>query len=145
MSSHEKNKFLYILIFMFASFLSVADIPFSLAKDIVGGTVSEINIQETGNIISQDCSANASKPLVDENEMENNENLKSRFAKNDSCVIVVLLQLSSFENDQEANLKKASRYCREVVRQETNIALMSEMWNFGYSRFNTTIEVERET
>jgi N-carbamoylputrescine amidase len=66
------------------------------------------------------------------------------FAKEDARVVVALLQLSSFGNDQEANRDKAERACRKAARQGADIALMGEMWNIGYTRFDAGIEGERE-
>ena len=95
------------------------------------------------DIIAQDANSNNSKPQVYENSLNKEDNPNLRFAKDDPHVIVALLQLSSFGNDQEANLKKASRYCREAARQGADIALMGEMWNIGYTRFDASIEGER--
>ncbi len=67
-----------------------------------------------------------------------------RFAKDDPRIVVALLQLSSHGYDQEANLKKAERYCREAARQGADIALMGEMWNIGYTRYDADVPGARE-
>ncbi len=71
-------------------------------------------------------------------------NTKPSFAKDDPRVVVALLQLSSFGNDQEANREKAERSCREAAKQGADIALMGEMWNIGYTRFDASVDGERE-
>ncbi len=67
-----------------------------------------------------------------------------RFSKDDPRVIVALLQMTSFGNDQEANKIKAEQFCREAARQGSDIALMGEMWNIGYTRFDPEKEGDRE-
>ena len=113
-------------------------------KGLYSGVLSDLDGDGDIDIIAQDTYSSNSKPWVYENRLNNEENLNPRFSKDDPRVIVALLQLSSFGNDQEANLKKASRYCREAARQGADIALMGEMWNIGYTRFDASIEGERE-
>ncbi len=128
------------------STLIAAEISSSPLKDIAAENVSGISSMDAGaiDIIAQDTNSNNSKPQVYENSLNKEDNPNLRFAKDDPHVIVALLQLSSFGNDQEANLKKASRYCREAAREGADIALMGEMWNIGYTRFDASIEGERE-
>jgi predicted amidohydrolase len=113
-------------------------------KGLYSGVLDDLDGDGDIDIIAQDTYASTSKPWVYENRLNNEVNLNPRFSKDDPRVIVALLQLSSFGNDQEANLKKASRYCREAARQGADIALMGEMWNIGYTRFDASIEGERE-
>jgi len=51
-------------------------------------------------------------------------------------VTVALLQMTSFGTDQQRNLEKADRFCRQAAEQGADIALMGEMWNIGYTRFD---------
>ncbi len=76
--------------------------------------------------------------------LANDGNDSPLFAKDDPRIVTALLQLSSFGNDQEANRDKAEHYCREASKQGADIALMSEMWNIGYTRFDASVEGERE-
>ncbi|MBD3266923.1 carbon-nitrogen hydrolase family protein [bacterium] len=76
--------------------------------------------------------------------MAREQNTPPRFPNDDPRIVVALLQLSSFGYDQEANLKKADRYCREAARQGADIALMGEMWNIGYTRYDPQVEGDRE-
>lgn len=49
---------------------------------------------------------------------------------------VALLQMTPAGNDQAANRAKADAFCRAAARQGADIALMPEMWNIGYTRFD---------
>jgi len=51
---------------------------------------------------------------------------------------VALLQMHAEGADQSANLEKADAYCRQAARMEADIALLPEMFNIGYSRFQGT-------
>jgi predicted amidohydrolase len=57
---------------------------------------------------------------------------------------VALLQMDAIGTDQQANLEKAERFCRQAAEQGTDIALMPEMWNIGYARFNPDKEGARD-
>ncbi len=57
-------------------------------------------------------------------------------------LVVALLQMRSFGYDQDANLKKADKFCREAAANGADIALMAEMWNIGYTRFDPDDEGE---
>ncbi|GAB4516059.1 MAG: carbon-nitrogen hydrolase family protein [Anaerolineae bacterium] len=46
---------------------------------------------------------------------------------------VALLQMASTGLDQQANLKKATLFCREAAAQGADLALFPEMWNTGYT------------
>jgi predicted amidohydrolase len=50
--------------------------------------------------------------------------------------VVALLQMAANGNDQSANLKKADSFCRQAAEQGADIALMPELWNIGYTRFD---------
>jgi predicted amidohydrolase len=45
---------------------------------------------------------------------------------------VALLQLLAVGNDQEANLLKGDKACREAAGLGADLALFPEMWNVGY-------------
>jgi predicted amidohydrolase len=49
---------------------------------------------------------------------------------------VALLQMEPQGNNQERNMDKAERFCREAAALGADIALMPEMWNIGYTRFD---------
>lgn len=49
---------------------------------------------------------------------------------------VALLQMSSFEFDQEANKLKGGQFCRKAKEAGADIALFPEMWNIGYTEFD---------
>jgi predicted amidohydrolase len=46
---------------------------------------------------------------------------------------IALLQMAAVENDQQANLEKATDHCRRAASLGAHIALFPEMWNVGYS------------
>ena len=50
---------------------------------------------------------------------------------------VALLQLSSAGFDQEANLKTGEAACRHAASLGADLALFPEMWNIGYTPFDT--------
>lgn len=66
------------------------------------------------------------------------------FTKDDPRIVVALLQMSSFGYDQTANLRKADAWCREAAEAGADIALMPEMWNIGYTRFDPEDPAEPE-
>ncbi len=49
---------------------------------------------------------------------------------------VALLQMDPAGNDQQRNMNKAERFCRQAAARGADIALMPEMWNIGYTRFD---------
>ncbi len=51
-------------------------------------------------------------------------------------VKVALLQMQAFGSDQQKNMDKAERFCRRAAKMGADIALMAEMWNIGYTRFD---------
>ncbi len=67
-----------------------------------------------------------------------------QFSKDDPRIVVALLQMDSFGYDQKANLEKADRFCREAAREGADIALMAEMWNIGYTRFDPDVQGDKE-
>jgi len=48
---------------------------------------------------------------------------------------VALLQLTACGNDQQANLTKGEKFCREAQTMGADIALFPEMWNIGYTGY----------
>ncbi len=59
-------------------------------------------------------------------------------------VRVALLQMQSFGNDQKKNMDKAEKFCKKAAKMGADIALMPEMWNIGYTRFDADKTGERE-
>lgn len=57
---------------------------------------------------------------------------------------VALLQMDAADNDQAANLEKADRFCRQAAERGADVALMPEMWNIGYTRFDKDKPGDRE-
>lgn len=51
-------------------------------------------------------------------------------------LVVALLQMTPEDGDQQANLAKAERFCREAAAKGADISLMPEMWNVGYCGFD---------
>lgn len=54
-------------------------------------------------------------------------------------LIVALLQMEPHGNDQQANFDKAEEFCRRAADMGADIALMPEMWNIGYTRFDDSV------
>lgn len=52
-----------------------------------------------------------------------------------SLLKVALLQMVSCGNDQEANLRKGTEFCRQARAIGADVALFPEMWNVGYTFF----------
>lgn len=50
-------------------------------------------------------------------------------------VTIALLQMTSYGNDQDANLSKGETYCRRACDMGADIALFPEMWNIGYTPY----------
>jgi predicted amidohydrolase len=57
---------------------------------------------------------------------------------------VALLQMTAHGNDQARNMDKAERWCRRAAAEGADIALMAEMWNIGYTRFDADKPGARE-
>lgn len=49
---------------------------------------------------------------------------------------IALMQAMPIASDQEKNLAKADKFCREAAENDADILLMPEMWNIGYRGFN---------
>ncbi len=52
-----------------------------------------------------------------------------------ASVVVALLQMFPDTDNQSANMEKAVAFCRRAAAMGTDIALMPEMWNVGYTKF----------
>jgi N-carbamoylputrescine amidase len=50
-------------------------------------------------------------------------------------ITIALLQMTSFGNDQRANLSKGEAFCRRACDMGADIALFPEMWNIGYTPY----------
>jgi N-carbamoylputrescine amidase len=57
---------------------------------------------------------------------------------------VALLQMMPEGHNQEANCEKANSFCRRAAEMGADIALMPEMWNIGYTRFDPKVPGDRE-
>ncbi len=66
-------------------------------------------------------------------------------ANQEVVVVVALLQMDAKGNDQQANLDKGDRFCREAAAKGADVALMPEMWNIGYTRFAPDDEAARQS
>lgn len=58
--------------------------------------------------------------------------------KDRNTVTVALLQLNGQGNDQGANLQISLDACRQAAVMGADIALLPEMWNIGYTKFEGT-------
>lgn len=52
-----------------------------------------------------------------------------------SILNVALLQMTACGNDQAANLRKGTAFCRKARAMGADVALFPEMWNVGYQFF----------
>ena len=57
---------------------------------------------------------------------------------------VALLQMKPAGHNQEANREKADAFCRRAAEMGADVALMPEMWNIGYTRFDPKVPGDRE-
>ena len=64
--------------------------------------------------------------------------------RSDALLKVALLQMDPDGNNQKSNMDKAERFCRQAAALGADIALMPEMWNIGYTRFDPKKEGARE-
>lgn len=48
---------------------------------------------------------------------------------------IALLQMDAIGTNQIANIKKATRFCKQAAKEGADIAVMPEMWNIGYRGF----------
>ncbi|MEQ8667575.1 MAG: carbon-nitrogen hydrolase family protein [Pirellulales bacterium] len=71
------------------------------------------------------------------------QSAKNKASVKADSVIVALLQMDPKGNDQQANLEKADKFCRDAADKGADIALMPEMWNIGYTRFKPGDEADR--
>jgi predicted amidohydrolase len=62
-----------------------------------------------------------------------------------ATLVVALLQMTPEADNQDANLAKAERFCRDAAASGADVALMPEMWNIGYTRFDPRKPGARET
>jgi len=62
----------------------------------------------------------------------------------DKNLLVALLQMDPKANDQQVNLEKAKRFCVRAASHGADIALMPEMWNIGYTRFDPQAKGSKE-
>jgi len=56
--------------------------------------------------------------------------------KGEKILKVALLQMSSFQFDQESNKLKGGKFCRKAKESGADIALFPEIWNIGYTAFD---------
>ncbi|MCH8108958.1 MAG: carbon-nitrogen hydrolase family protein [Chloroflexi bacterium] len=55
-----------------------------------------------------------------------------------SIIKVALVQMTPCGDDQEANLSKGDAFCRQASDMGADIALFPEMWNIGYTFFDSS-------
>jgi len=60
-----------------------------------------------------------------------------------AVIKVALLQMTAFGNDQDANRDKGAEFCRRACEMGADIALFPEMWNIGYTFYNSSQEGAR--
>jgi predicted amidohydrolase len=54
-----------------------------------------------------------------------------------SAIKIALLQMTACGDDQEANLTKGEAFCRQASDLGADIALFPEMWNIGYTCYDS--------
>jgi predicted amidohydrolase len=54
-----------------------------------------------------------------------------------SLIEIALLQMTTCGTDQDANLTKGETFCRQASEMGANIALFPEMWNIGYTFYDS--------
>jgi len=55
-----------------------------------------------------------------------------------SIIKVALLQMTPCDDDQEANLSKGGAFCQQASDIGADIARFPEMWNIGYTFFDSS-------
>ncbi len=58
---------------------------------------------------------------------------------NTATLKVALLQMTACGNDQQANLEKGEKFCRQAAVSGADIALFPEMWNIGYTPYSEDV------
>jgi predicted amidohydrolase len=58
---------------------------------------------------------------------------------------IALLQMTACGSDQDANQSKGDAFCRQAREMGADIALFPEMWNIGYTFYDSSQENARET
>ena len=53
---------------------------------------------------------------------------------------IAMLQMQPIGADQQENLEKGDRFCREAAAKGADIALFPEMWNIGYQGFDRSVD-----
>ena len=61
-----------------------------------------------------------------------------------SAIKIALLQMTACGTDQDANLVKGETFCRQANEMGADIALFPEMWNIGYTFYNSDQPGARE-
>jgi len=61
-----------------------------------------------------------------------------------SLVKIALLQMTACGNDQDANLSKGETFCRRAKEMGADIVLFPEMWNIGYTFYDSSQPNARE-
>ncbi len=62
-----------------------------------------------------------------------------------SKIIIALLQMVAYGNDQASNLAKGTASCRQASDLGADIVLFPEMWNIGYTFFDPSVPYAQET
>ena len=61
-----------------------------------------------------------------------------------SLITIALLQMTACGTDQDANLTKGETFCRQASEMGADIALFPEMWNIGYTFYDSDQPSARE-
>ena len=61
-----------------------------------------------------------------------------------SLIKIALLQMTACGTDQDANLTKGETFCRQASEMGADIALFPEMWNIGYTFYDSDQPGARE-
>jgi N-carbamoylputrescine amidase len=59
-----------------------------------------------------------------------------------NTLTIALLQMIACGSDQQANLEKGERFCREAKAMGADIALFPEMWNIGYTPYSPDVMLD---
>ncbi len=56
-----------------------------------------------------------------------------------ATITVALLQMKSYEFDQQANLTKGVELCKKAASMGADIVVFPEMWNIGYTAYHDEV------
>src|SRR5436305_5028961 len=88
-------------------------------------------IESEGNTISNTSSTFSHSPALQKLFRVNNSTREDFLMQ----ITIALLQMTSFGNDQRANLFKGEDFCRRAHDMGADLALFPERWNIGYTPY----------